>query len=217
MIADRPLGLSTGRAFAVVTMAWLALALYTNERVLPPEVLVRIVGRGGAPQMTSAQLDLMQHRGRLAYLFFPIFLAVRVAVTALVLHMFSMLLAATLPYRILFRASLWGFVAVLYGMFLRTFRIDLLGSASVTQHDLGVVPDSLAALLLTPDQSMSVLYSALSLVSVHDTLWIGIVSGLLVGFSNVRLRVGLTIAGGAWAATAMARFGLHTLTVGLIG
>ena len=216
MIADRPLGLSTWRVFVLITVAWLTLALYANERVLPPEVLARIVGGGGGPRITSDQLDLMQHRGRLAYLLLPILLAARVAVTALVLHMFSMLLASTLTYRVLFRASLWGFGAVLYGMFLRTLRLDLLGSTSVTQYDLGVVPDSLAALLLTPDRSMSVLYAALSLASVHDALWIGVVSALLIGFSNVPPRVGITIAAGGWAATAMARFGLQVVTVELV-
>lgn len=210
--SDRP-GANSLRApsiwptFAFMAGIWMAVALYTNERVLTPQVLANLAGRGNGILMSSAQTDNLRLLERLSYGFIPVVLALRIAVTALLLQMFTMLLVAEIHYRDLFRASLWGFSAVIYGMFLQTLALDLLGPG-LTVPQLSVVPDSLAALLLNPGPSLSIGYTALSLLNLHGLLWIAIV------FTHLRFRAGasprhaLLIPLAGWTTISLAKLGL---------
>lgn len=202
--------------FGVMTTIWLALALYTNERVLTPEALANLAMPGGGMPMAPAQLDTLQRIEWLGYGLLPVMLAVRVAVTALVLQLFAMLLSAEIGYRDLFRASLWGFGAVLYGMAIQMVRLDLLGTG-ITLPELSVVPDSLAALIFDPPPTPSIGYQALSLVSIHGLLWIGIVFTYLRFERRLPPRPALLVPLACWATISLAQLGVQAFTAQILG
>ena len=197
--------------FAFMAAIWMAVAVYTNERVLTPQVLANLAGHGSGIPVTAAQVDNFQRMEWLSYGFLPVVLGLRIAVTALVLQMFTMLLVAEIHYRDLFRASLWGFSAVIYGFFIQTVRLDLLGP-DLTVPELSVVPDSLAALVLNPGPSLSMGYDALSLLNLHGLLWIGIIFTYLRFRSGASPRHALLIPLAGWTTIALVQLGLHAFT-----
>jgi hypothetical protein len=214
--ADRLAAGSIWPTFALMTAIWMVLALYTNERVLTPRVLANLATSGGGMAMPADRADDFQLIGRLAYALLPVFLLARVGVTALVLQLFTLLLSVEIAYRDLFQASLWGFGAVIYGMFIRTLRLELLG-LDITVSDLGVVPDSLAALLMDPAPTVAVGYDALSFLSIHGVLWIGIVYAYLRFECGVTSRRALVVPLTGWTTISLAQLGLHAFTAQILG
>jgi len=184
--------------------------------VLPPDVLERLTIRAGGAGMATDQLNDLQRLEALTYLLLPVVLALRISVTALVLQLFTTLINAGVPYRHLFRASLWGFTAVLYGVFVQTLRLDLLG-ADLTMWDLSVVPDSLAALIMSPPHIASIGYAALSLLNLHSLLWIGILFAYFRLERRLTPRTALLIPLCAWAIISCAKFGLQAFTAQILG
>jgi hypothetical protein len=161
-------------------------------------------------------MDTLQRMEWLSYALIPLMLAVRVALTALVLQLFTMLLSEEVPYRNLFRAALWGFGAVLYGMFVQTLGLDLLGS-NLTMAELGVVPDSLAALIATPTATVSMGYQALSLLSVHGLLWIGIIFTYFRFECRFTWRRAALVSLAGWTTISLAQLGLQAFTAQILG
>jgi hypothetical protein len=199
-----------------MTAIWLALALYTNERVLTPEALANLAMPGGGMPVAPDQVAALRRIEWLGYGLLPVMLAVRVAVTALVLQLFAMLLSAEIGYRDHFRASLWGFGAVLYGMAIQMVRLDLLGTG-ITLPELSVVPDSLAALIFDPLPTPSIGYQALSLLSIHGLLWIGIVFTYLRFERRHAPRPAFLIPLAGWITISLAQLGLQTFTAHILG
>ena len=201
---------------AIMTAIWMALALYTNERVLTPQVLAHLARQGDGMAMPAAQLDNLQRLELLSYGFLPLFLTLRIALTALVLQLFTMLLSAEIAYRELFRASLWGFGAVMYGMSVQTVRLDLMGP-DLTIADLTVVPDSLAALILNPAPTLTIGYMALSLLNLHGLLWIGIIFTYFRFECRFTPRRALLVPLAGWATISLAQLGLQAFTAQILG
>ena len=166
--------------------------------------------------MTPDQVDAFQRMEWLSYGFLPVMLAARVAVTALVLQLFTMLLSAEITYRDLYRASLWGFSAVMYGMFIQTVRLDLIGP-DITVQEISVVPDSLAALLLNPAPTLTMGYHALSLLNIHGLLWIGIVFTFLRFERDVTPGRALLVPLAGWSTISLAQLGFHAFTAQILG
>ena len=206
----------TWQIFVLIACLWLAVSAYTNERVLTPEAMAGLLDRTTGVEMSATQLDQIGRRQRWGYPLLPVLLVIRVAAVALSLQLFSMLVAHPLPYREAFRASLWGFMAVIYGNFVRMLRLDLIPLQSVTRADLGVVPDSLAALTMGSVESVTVLYATLSVLSLHDAFWIAIVVAHLHAFAGLGRRAAIGIAVSAWMATASARVGAQALVIGIL-
>ncbi len=213
---------SAGRTFGVWPMfglmaaVWMALALYTNERVLTPQVLANLATRSGGMAITPDQVDALQRMEWLSYGLIPVMLAARIAITALVLQLFTMLLSAEIAYRELFRASLWGFGAVMYGMFVQTVRLELIGP-DLTISELSVVPDSLAALIMDPAPTLTMAYSAMSLLSLHGLLWIGIIFTYFRFECRVAPRRALLVPLAGWATISLAQLGLQAFTAQILG
>ena len=201
---------------AIMTAIWMALSFYSNERVLTPQVLANLATQSGGMAMTPDQAIAFERMESLSYGFLPVMLAVRVAVTALVLQLFTMLLSAEITYRDLFRASLWGFSAVMYGMFIQTVRLDLIGPDLAVQ-EISVVPDSLAALILSPAPTLTMGYHALSLLNLHGLLWIGIVFTFLRFERDVTPARALLVPLAGWTTISLAQLGLHAFTAQILG
>lgn len=218
---DRIGARSLGRTFGVwptfgfMAAIWMALALYTTERVLTPQVLANLATQSGGMAMAPDQVNALQRLEWLSYGLLPVMLAGRVAFTALVLHLFAMLLSTEIGYRDLFRASLWGFSAVLYGMFVQTLRLDLLGPG-LTIRELTVIPDSLAALFLDPAPSITMGYSALSLLSIHGLLWIVIIFTYLRFERRLTSGRALLVPLAGWATISVAQLGLQVFTIQIL-
>ena len=201
---------------AIMTAIWMALSFYSNERVLTPQVLANLATQSGGMTMTPDQAIAFERMESLSYGFLPVMLAVRIAVTALVLQLFTMLLSAEITYRDLFRASLWGFGAVMYGMFIQTVRLDLIGP-DITVQEISVVPDSLAALILNPAPTLTIGYHALSLMNLHGLLWIGIVFTFLRFEREVTPARALLVPLAGWTKISLAQLGLHAFTAQILG
>ena len=201
---------------AIMSAIWMALALYTNERVLTPQVLAHLAAQGGGMAMTASRVDELQRLELLSYGLLPLFLILRIALTALVLQLFTMLLSAEIAYRELFRASLWGFGAVMYGMFVQTLRLDLIGP-DLTISDLSVVPDSLAALILNPAPTLTMGYHALSLLNIHGLLWIGIIFTYFRFECQFTRRHALLVPLAGWGTISLAQLGLQAFTAQILG
>ena len=202
--------------FALMAAVWMALALYANERVLTPQVLANLAIRSGGMDMTPDQVDALQRMEWLSYGLIPVMLATRIAITALVLQLFTMLLSAEIAYRELLRASLWGFGAVMYGMFVQTVRLDLIGP-DLTISELSVVPDSLAALIMDPASTLTMAYSALSLLNLHGLLWIGIIFTYFRFECRFTLGRALLVPLAGWATISLAQLGLQAFTAQILG
>jgi hypothetical protein len=202
-------------AFVLMAAIWILVALYTNERVLTPQILADLALRGGGMAMAPDQVDALQRLERMSYGLIPVLLAVRVAITALVLQLFTILLSAEVAYRELFRATLWGFGAVMYGMFVQTLRLDLIGPG-LTVAELTVVPDSLAALILTPAPAATIGYSALSLLSIHSLLWIGVIFGHLRFATRLTRRPALLVPLAGWTTISLAQLGLQAFAAQML-
>ncbi len=202
--------------FGLMAAMWMALALYTNGRVLTPQKLMALATPGEGMAIAPDQVDFLQRLEWLSYGLLPVMLALRVAITALILQLFAMLLSAEIGYRDLFRASLWGFSAVLYGMFIQMVRLDLLGPG-ITVAELTVVPDSLAALILSPAPTLSMGYSALSFLSIHGLLWIGIIFTYLRFERRLTPRTALLVPLAGWGTISLAQLGLQAFTVQILG
>ena len=200
----------------IMTAIWMALSFYSNERVLTPQVLANLATQSGGMAMTPDQAIAFERMESLSYGFLPVMLAARVAVTALVLQLFTMLLSAEITYRDLFRASLWGFSAVMYGMFIQTVRLDLMGPG-ITVPEISVVPDSLAALLLNPAPTLTIGYHALSLLNLHGLLWIGIVFTFLRFERDVTPGRAVLVPLAGWTTISLAQLGLHAFTAQILG
>ena len=219
---DRIGARSLGRTFGVwptfgfMAAIWMALALYTTERVLTPQVLANLATQSGGMAMAPDQVDALQRMEWLSYGLLPVMLAVRVTITALVLQLFTILLSAEIGYRDLFRASLWGFSAVLYGMFIQMVRLDLLGPG-ITVAELTVVPDSLAALILDPAPVGTLAYNAMSLLSIHGLMWIGIIFMYLRFERRLTPRTALLVPLASWTTISFAQLGLQAFTVQILG
>ncbi|GEM_PF-3015664 len=211
-----PRGPSVWPTFGFIAAIWMALAFYTNECVLTPQVLANLATGGGGMPMAPDQVATLRRLEWLSYGLLPVMLALRVAITALILQLFAMLLSAEIGYRNLFRASLWGFSAVLYGMFIQMVRLDLLGSG-ITVAELTVVPDSLAALILSPAPTLSMGYSALSFLSIHGLLWIGIIFTYLRFERRLTPRPALLVPLAGWGTISLAQLGLQAFTVQILG
>jgi len=201
---------------AIVTAIWMALSLYTNERVLTPQVLAHLAPLGGGVEMTAGQMDDLQRLEFLSYALLPLLLTLRIALTALVLQLFTVLVSAEIGYRDLFRASLWGFGAVMYGTFIQTLRLDLIGPDLIIS-DLSVVPDSLAALILNPAPTLTMGYSALSLLNLHSLLWIGIIFTYFRFERRFTPRCALLVPLACWATISLAQLGLQTFAAQILG
>ena len=217
-IGARSMGRTFGAwpTFGFMAAIWMALALYTNERVLTPQVLANLATQSGGMPMAPDQVDALQRMEWMSYGLLPVLLAVRVAITALVLQLFTMLLSAEIAYRELFRASLWGFSAVMYGMFVQTLRLDLIGP-DLTISELSVVPDSLAALILSPAPTLTVAYNALSLLNIHGLLWIGIIFTYLRFERRLTPRPALLVPLAGWTTISLAQLGLQAFTAQILG
>ena len=219
---DRIGARSLGRTFGVwptfgfMAAIWMALALYTTERVLTPQVLANLATQSGGMAMAPDQVDPLQRMEWLSYGLLPVMLAVRVTITALVLQLFTILLSAEIGYRDLFRASLWGFSAVIYGMFIQALRLDLLGPG-ITVSELSVVPDSLAALILNPAPTLTMGYNALSLLNLHGLLWIGIIFTYFRFECRFTPRRALLVPLAGWATISLAQLGLQAFTAQILG
>ena len=198
---------------AIMSAIWMALSFYSNERVLIPQVLAHLAAQGGGMEMTAGQVDDLQRLEWLSYGLLPLFLALRIALTALVLQLFTMLLSAEIAYRELLRASLWGFGAVLYGMFVQTVRLDLIGP-DLTISELSVVPDSLAALIWNPAPTLTMAYSALNL---HGLLWIGIIFTYFRFECRFAPRRALLVPLAGWTTISLAQLGLQAFTAQILG
>ena len=207
--------LGTWPTFGFMAAMWVALAFYTNEHVLTPQVLADLATQSGGMAMAPDQVNALQRLEWLSYGLLPVMLAGRVAFTALVLHLFAMLLSTEIGYRDLFRASLWGFSAVLYGMFVQTLRLDLLGPG-LTIRELTVIPDSLAALFLDPAPSITMGYSALSLLSIHGLLWIVIIFTYLRFERRLTSGRALLVPLAGWATISVAQLGLQVFTIQIL-
>ena len=201
---------------AIMSAIRMALSFYSNERVLTPQVLAHLAAQGGGMEMTAGQVDDLQRLEWLSYGLLPLFLALRIALTALVLQLFTMLLSAEIGYRDLFRASLWGFGAVMYGMFVQTLRLDLIGP-DLTISELSVVPDSLAALILNPAPTLTMSYNALSLLNLHGLLWIGIIFTYFRFECRFTPRRALLVPLAGWATISLAQLGLQAFTAQILG
>ena len=114
------------------------------------------------------------------------------------------------------RASLWGFSAVIYGMFIQTLRLDLIGP-DLTVSEISVVPDSLAALILNPAPTLTMGYHALSLVNLHGLLWIGIVFTFLRFERDVTPPRALLVPLAGWTTISLAQLGFHAFTAQILG
>ena len=217
-IGARSMGRTFGvwPAFGLMATIWMVLALYTNERVLTPQVLANLAMQAGGMAMAPDRVDALQRMEWLSYGLLPVMLVVRVATTALVLQLFTMLLSVEVGYRDLFRASLWGFSAVIYGMFMQTLRLDLLGPG-ITIPELSVVPDSLAALIMSPAATVTMGYHALSFVSIHSLLWIGIVFTFLRFECRVTPPSALLVPLAGWTTISLAQLGLQAFTAQILG
>jgi hypothetical protein len=204
------------RLLGAMCAIWMGLSLYANKFVLSPQVLEHLTVRAGGMVLTPDQVEDLQHLELLSYGLLPVLLTLRVASTALVLQLITMLSNAEFSYRRLFRASLWGFTVVLYGVFGQTLRLDLLG-ADLTMWGLSVVPDSLAALIMSPPHAASIGYAALSLLNLHGLLWIGI----LFAYFRLECRIvpstALLIPLCAWAIISCAQLGLQAFTAQILG
>ena len=172
--------------------------------------------QGEGMAIAPAQVDFLQRLEWLSYGLLPVMLALRVAITALILQLFAMLLSAEIGYRDLFRASLWGFGAVMYGMFIQTLRLDLIGP-DLTMSELSVVPDSLAALILNPAPTLTMGYNALSLLNLHSMLWIGIIFTYFRFECRFTPRLALLVPLASWATISLARLGLQTFAAQILG
>ncbi len=201
---------------AIMTAIWMVLSLYTNERVLTPQVLAHLAPQGSGMAMTAGQMDDLQRLELLSYALLPLLLTLRTALTALVLQLFTVLLSAEIGYRDLFRASLWGFGAVMYGMFIQTLRLDLMGP-DLTMSELSVVPDSLAALILNPAPTLTMGYSALSLLNLHSLLWIGILFTYFRFECRFTPRRALLVPLASWATISLTQLGLQTFAAQILG
>jgi hypothetical protein len=210
-------GPSTWVLFFAICVVWFAISLYSNERVLAPDVMAGVVRRANGVQISASQLDQLQRQGRWAYVLLPMLLAVRIGVVALVLQLASMLLTHALPYRNAYRASLWGFGATAYGTLVRLIRLDLLPPDALTQAELALVPDSLAAVLPGANEAVPFVSASLGVLSLHDLFWVLIVTVALTTTPRLHHRQALAIATGTWCATALARVGGQVLMMGLIG
>ncbi len=212
--------MTTQRAFLLITLAWLGVTLYTNERVLAPEVMADVVQRTTGVETPVDQLEQLRRQGRWAYPLLPVLLAIRVGVAGLVLQLVAILMAHPLRYVEAFRAGLWGFGAVTYGTFIRMLRLDLLPAGSLTRAELLTVPDSLAVLLpgpgLKPGPATTVLSATLSTLTLHDALWIGIVTACLMRLPGLEGRRAFTIALVAWGITALARVGAQVFMASVL-
>jgi len=202
--------------FGLMTAMWIALALYTNGRVLTPQKLMALATQGEGMAIAPDRVDFLQRLEWLSYGLLPVMLALRVAITALILQLFAMLLSAEIGYRDLFRASLWGFSAVLYGMFIQMVRLDLLGPG-ITVAELTVVPDSLAALILDPAPVGTLAYNAMSLLSIHGLMWIGIIFTYLRFERRLTPRTALLVPLASWTTISFAQLGLQAFTVQILG
>ena len=216
-VDQEPSGVNTWHIFLLVNAVWLAISLYANERVLAPEVMAGVVERTNGVDIPVSQLDQIRRQGRWAYLILPIVLATRVGAVALTLQLISMLIAHALPFRVAFRASLWGFGAVAYGTFVRILRLDLLPAGTLTTAELAVVPDSLAVILSVAWADVPVLSATLSALSLHDAFWIGIVTAYLTTLTGFGRRRAVAVALGAWCTTALARVGAQIFMIAMIG
>ena len=201
---------------AIMSAIWMALSFYSNERVLTPQVLANLARQSGGMAMTSDQANAFERMEWLSYGFLPVMLAARVGVTALVLQLFAMFLSAEIGFRDLFRASLWGFSAVTYGMFIQTLRLDLIGP-DLTVSEITVVPDSLAALILNPAPTLTMGYHALSLLNIHSLLWIGIVFTFLRFESRVTPGRALIVPLAGWTTISLSQLGVHAFTTQILG
>ena len=105
---------------------------------------------------------------------------------------------------------------MIYGMFIRTLRLELLG-LDITVSDLGVVPDSLAALLMDPAPTVAVGYDALSFLSIHGVLWIGIVYAYLRFECRVTSRRALVVPLTGGTTISLAQLRLHAFTAQILG
>ena len=210
--------MTTWRVFGLIGLLWMAVTLYTNERVLAPEVMAGVVGRTTGVELPVARLDQMRRQGRWAYPLLPVLLAIRVGVAALALQLVAMLMASALPYGVAFRTALWGFAAVVYGTFLRMLRPstccprDLFRGPSCL-----VVPDSLAVLFTQSDAGVTILSASLNALTLHDALWIGIVMAYLTMATDLSRRRTFVIALCAWCMTAAARVGGQVFVIGILG
>ena len=79
--------------FGFMAAMWVALAFYTNERVLTPQVLADLATHYGGMAMAPDHVGALQRLEWLSYGLLPVMLAGRIAITALVLHLFAMLLS----------------------------------------------------------------------------------------------------------------------------
>ncbi len=104
---------------------------------------------------------------------------------------------------------------MMYGMFVQTLRLDLMGP-DLTVPELSVVPDSLAALFLNPGPSLSMGYAALSLLNLHGLLWIAIVFTYLRFQSGASPRHALLIPLAGWITISLAQLGLQAFTTQIL-
>lgn len=205
-------GLVPVSVLVVITIA----TLWLSNQLLPPAAMLRLAEAQTGLAIGSAQLEAIESRQWVGYLFSPLALGVRLLLAALVIQGIGMVVVAELRFGLAFEAAVVGAFATLYGSWVNLLWIWRVGVSNLSLDILGVVPGSVAGFFMSPEASRETLYRLAAEVSLASCLWIVLVALIVRGERRHTWRSALLVGIVAWAVLAAARVGLHAVFVGLV-
>lgn len=212
--APRP-ALRTWHLFAAVSLVAVLLAWLNNEVVMTRDVYHTVLGSQMDADRIDAQFDLMRRMSLWGYAAVPLVIWLRVALVALTVQMVGLLFMTEIPFRQVFRAASWAFVGILYGTALRVGWLARLGPEGITEATLTTVPDSLASLLLEPEQVGSLAHVFMSMLNLGELVWAGVLVLCLTRTKRVGTMAAVGLVVGTWMLLALLQGGISAYLTGV--
>lgn len=208
--------LRTWHLFAVLAVLTAALMWVNQNWVMTRDVYHNLLGEQMEGGRIDEYFDVLHQSARWGYLAVPLVVAVRAGLVAALLQLFCLFFLVNAPIARLFRAALWAYPALLYGVAVRLFSLARTDPSQITRDALSNMPGSLPQLVPSLAEPGTALYAALSLVSIWEVLWCVALFLALKRVAGVKGR-GTRVAavGGVWTLLALFQWGITVYLTGV--
>jgi hypothetical protein len=208
--------LRTWHMFAAAVVLTAALMWINQNWVMTRDVYHNLLSDQMEAGRIDEYFDVLHQSARWGYVSLPLVVALRVGLVAALLQLFCLFFLAEAPIAKLFRAALWAYPALLYGVAVRLLVLARTAPEEITRDALSVTPGSLTALFPRLGEPGTPLYAGLSLVSFWEVLWCAALFLALRRVAGVRgWWTRAAAVGGVWTLLALFQWGITVYLTGV--
>ncbi len=173
------------------------------------ETLAALAGSTANTYQVELQYETLQRYAWLSYLTAPAQTAIRIFITTLLLQMICLFFGIEARFSPLLRVAAFGFVALLLGSIIQIVWVSQFPTA-IEQASLGIVPDSIAALMERIAGFPTLLRLTLNRISATSLLWILLLVYGLRQTIHMRPATAVAVASATWTLVSVLHIAVAT-------